>query len=84
MNCFHKISYHNASSDLRKFYDTILQTLQLEQLPNWASYLGSNLSALNLVWNTYQNIYQEGNVSILLKELILFSVSRAKISPYCT
>jgi alkylhydroperoxidase family enzyme len=84
MNCFKKIDSNDASDEVKNLYSTILKTLNIKLLPNWVSYLGTNFSTLNLVWNAYKTVYTEGNLTILLKELILFSVSRAQMSPYCT
>lgn len=44
---YQPIVYEQASEESRVLYDEILETLDLEALPNWVIYMGSNIEVLS-------------------------------------
>jgi len=79
-----KVSYKEASGELKVLYDDIILALNVKELPNWVSYLGGNIAILKGIWQLFSCTVIEGTLPTLLQELILFSVSRGYGSAYCT
>lgn len=78
------VNYADATGELKLLYDEMLSTLNIEQLPNWALFLGGELSVLCGIWNMFRQVALKGSLDPLLQELIIFSVSRSQGSPYCS
>jgi len=79
-----KVSYKDASGELRILYDDIIRELNIKELPNWVSYLGGNVAILKGIWQLFSCTVIKGTLPTLLQELIIFSVSRGYGSAYCT
>lgn len=78
------VDYADATGELEVLYDEILLTLNTDHIPNWALYLGGELSVLRGIWNMFCQVALKGTLDPLLQELIIFSVSRSQGSPYCS
>ncbi|MDK2595110.1 hypothetical protein [Pseudoalteromonas obscura] len=78
-----QLLYQDASLRVCELYDAILEQFKLEHLPNWALYLGNDYSSLKVTCAIWADLYQNGTLPVLLKELIMFTVSREQASPYC-
>ncbi len=81
---YQPIVYEQASEELKVLYDEILKTLDLEVLPNWVIYMGSNIEVLSGYWVALSKIMLKGNINRILQELIIFAISKQNASPYCT
>lgn len=78
------VNYADATGELKVLYDEMLSTLNTDQLPNWALYLGGEITVLRGIWNMFCHVALKGMLAPLLQELIIFSVSKSQGSPYCT
>lgn len=77
------VEYANASPDVRVLYDESMRVLGITQVPNWIKAQGANPKVLRSNWEKFRNTVLEGEVSLLLKQLILFVISSRADNRYC-
>ncbi|MAO35937.1 MAG: alkylhydroperoxidase [Zunongwangia sp.] len=78
------ISYEEASEDVKAIYDDTKKTLQLPFVLNWFKCQGSNAILLEGNWNKLKNTLIKGNVPNVLKQLIIYNVSKSRGCNYCS
>ena len=78
------ISYDEASEDVKAIYDDTKKTLQLPFVLNWFKCQGSNAILLAGNWNKLKNTLIKGNVPNVLKQLIIYNVSKSRGCNYCS
>jgi len=81
---FKMVSYEEASPGVREIYDDTKKTLQLPFVLNWFKCQGSNELLLKGNWSKLKNTLMEGKVPNVLKELIIYKVSKERGCHYCT
>lgn len=77
------ISYENASQEVRDIYDDTKRTLQIPFVLNWFKCQGSNPILLAGNWAKLKATLVEGNVPNVLKQLIIYNVSKQRNCVYC-
>mgnify|MGYP005829052647 CR=1 FL=1 len=78
------ISYEEASEDVKAIYDDTKKTLQLPFVLNWFKCQGSNATLLEGNWSKLKNTLMKGNVPNVLKQLIIYNVSKSRGCNYCS
>ncbi|KAF0093520.1 MAG: hypothetical protein E1N59_2789 [Puniceicoccaceae bacterium 5H] len=77
------VSYAEASPQVREVYDDAMKTLQLPFVLNWFKCQGSNAVLLKGNWAKLKNTLLEGEVPNVLKQLIIYNVSKLRGCEYC-
>ena len=77
------IEYADASPGVQAVYDDVLMTMQRTELPNWIKYLGKNEKILKGNWEKFRHTIVDGELPMLLKQIIMFIISRHYGSKYC-
>ncbi|MCB7480784.1 carboxymuconolactone decarboxylase family protein [Christiangramia sediminis] len=78
------ISYEQASPQVREIYDDTKKTLQLPFVLNWFKCQGDNEVLLKGNWSKLKNTLMEGQVPNVLKQLIIYNVSKQRGCNYCS
>ncbi|CAL67179.1 carboxymuconolactone decarboxylase family protein [Christiangramia forsetii] len=81
---FKMISYDAASPEVRDIYDDTKKTLQLPFVLNWFKCQGDNALLLQGNWSKLKNTLMEGQVPNVLKQLIIYNVSKERGCNYCS
>lgn len=81
---YHLVEYQNASVDTQKIYDDSKKTLQLPFVLNWLKCQGSNPLILGGNWSKLKTTLLMGNIPNVLKQLIIYNVSKSRNCEYCT
>lgn len=76
-------SYEEASPEVREIYDDTKKTLQLPFVLNWFKCQGSNAVLLGGNWSKLKNTLMKGQVPNVLKQLIIYNVSKERGCDYC-
>ncbi|MCG8417745.1 MAG: carboxymuconolactone decarboxylase family protein [Proteobacteria bacterium] len=84
MNPYKLIPYDDASPGVKAIYDEAMALMGIDFVPNWIQCMGSNENLLRANWEKVKGTLLIGDVPILLKELIIFSISIRRGSSYCT
>ncbi len=77
------VDYDEASDDVKAIYDDTMRTLQLPFVLNWFKCQGSNATLLRGNWAKLKSTLIEGEVPNVLKQLIIFNVSKLRGCQYC-
>lgn len=77
------VSYEDASPEVREIYDDTKRTLQLPFVLNWFKYQGGNSNLLRANWEKLKRTLVHGEVPNVLKQLIIYNVSRERGCSYC-
>ncbi|MEH6408418.1 MAG: carboxymuconolactone decarboxylase family protein [Leeuwenhoekiella sp.] len=80
---FKMISYENATPRVKAIYDDTKKTLQLPFVLNWFKCQGNNATLLEGNWAKLKSTLMMGEVPNVLKQLIIYNVSREKGCDYC-
>lgn len=80
---FKIVPYENASPQVQAIYDDTKKTLQLPFVLNWFKCQGSNAILLEGNWAKLKSTLMMGEVPNVLKQLIIYNVSREKGCDYC-
>lgn len=83
-NRFKIVPYEAAQGQVKEIYDDALKVLGARQLPNWVTAMGGNPRLLKGNWEKTKSIMGSGKIPMLLKELIIFSISTKRGSEYCS
>ena len=78
------VEYEEASPEVKEIYDVGMQVLGTDSVPNWMKALGNNPRILRATWEKFRFTVLEGDISQLLKQLILFNISVRAGNQYCT
>ncbi|WP_300434574.1 carboxymuconolactone decarboxylase family protein [Christiangramia sp.] len=81
---FKMVSYEQASPGVQEIYDDTKKTLQLPFVLNWFKCQGDNELLLKGNWSKLKNTLMEGQVPNVLKQLIIYNVSKERGCHYCT
>lgn len=81
---FSMVSYEEASPEVKAIYDDTKKTLQLPFVLNWFKCQGDNAVLLKGNWSKLKNTLMEGEVPNVLKQLIIYNVSKERGCNYCT
>lgn len=77
------VDYANASQEVKAIYEDTMQTLQLPFVLNWFKCQGSNAVLLRGNWIKLKSTLVEGEVPNVLKQLIIYNVSKTRGCEYC-
>ena len=77
------VEYDQATPQVKAIYNDVLTTMSRSELPNWVKYLGGNERILRGNWSKFRETIFEGQLPMLLKQIILFIISRKFGSEYC-
>ena len=78
------VSYDDASTEVKAIYDDTKKTLQLPFVLNWFKCQGGNATLLEGNWNKLKNTLMKGDVPNVLKQLIIYNVSKSRGCNYCS
>ncbi|MDT0642922.1 carboxymuconolactone decarboxylase family protein [Zunongwangia sp. F363] len=78
------VSYEEASPAVKEIYDDTKKTLQLPFVLNWFKCQGDNATLLNGNWGKLKSTLMEGEVPNVLKQLIIYNVSKKRGCQYCS
>jgi len=78
------VSYEEASPAVQAIYDDTKKTLQLPFVLNWFKCQGDNETLLKGNWGKLKNTLMEGEVPNVLKQLIIYNVSKERGCNYCS
>tara|TARA_B100000929_G_scaffold276733_1_gene251582 strand:+ start:638 stop:1225 length:588 start_codon:yes stop_codon:yes gene_type:complete len=81
---FKMVSYEDASPQVQEIYDDTKKTLQLPFVLNWFKCQGDNELLLQGNWAKLKNTLMEGQVPNVLKQLIIYNVSKERGCNYCS
>jgi len=81
---FKMVPYENASPKVKEIYDDTKKTLQLPFVLNWFKCQGDNEYLLQGNWSKLKNTLMEGQVPNVLKQLIIYNVSKERGCHYCS
>ncbi len=82
-NSYDLVSYDEASPEVKVIYDDTMKTLQLPFVLNWFKCQGNNATLLEGNWSKLKNTLLKGTVPNVLKQLIIYNVSRTRGCDYC-
>lgn len=77
------VAYEDASPGVQAIYDDFQRTTGSFTVPNWMKSLGGSEPRARAYWEMVKGALIEGELPMLLKELVLFVVSITNGSPYC-
>lgn len=77
------VEYNDAVPGVREIYDDVMATMHRTDLPNWIKYLGGNEKILKGNWEKFKWTIIGGELPMLLKQIIMFIISRHYGSRYC-
>lgn len=78
------VPYNAASKEVQAIYDDTKKTLQLPFVLNWFKCQGSNATLLKGNWSKLKHTLMEGQVPNVLKQLIIYNVSKERGCEYCS
>lgn len=78
------VSYDDATEEVKAIYDDTKKTLQLPFVLNWFKCQGDNAILLKGNWSKLKNTLMEGQVPNVLKQLIIYNVSKQRGCNYCS
>ncbi|QNF31317.1 carboxymuconolactone decarboxylase family protein (plasmid) [Adhaeribacter swui] len=80
---FKIVPYQEANSEVKAIYEETMQVLQLPFVLNWFKCQGSNATLLRGNWAKLRSTLIEGEVPNILKQLIIYNVSKERGCEYC-
>ncbi|MBL4654244.1 MAG: carboxymuconolactone decarboxylase family protein [Bacteroidia bacterium] len=84
MDRFKIIEYEQAGPELKEIYDETMQLMGTPFVINWFKCQGSNIELLKGNWEKVKTTLLQTNIPMLLKQLILYKVSKERGCKYCT
>jgi len=78
-----QVEYEDASPEVQAIYDETMDTLGSPEVLNVFKALGSNAPVLRGVWSLLKGTLVEGEIPLLLKQLILFKISVVAGNEFC-
>lgn len=83
-NRFRIVSYADASPEVKSIYEETMRDMGLPFVLNWFKCQGSNPTLLRGNWAKLKSTMVLGNVPFILKQLIIYNISRSKGCQYCS
>ncbi|RAU82885.1 carboxymuconolactone decarboxylase family protein [Pontibacter arcticus] len=80
---FKIVTYDEATPEVKAIYEDTMQSLQLPFILNWFKCQGSNATLLRGNWAKLKSTLLEGQVPNILKQLIIYNVSKQRGCNYC-
>jgi alkylhydroperoxidase family enzyme len=80
---FKAIEYNEASDEVKAIYNETMKELGVPFVLNWFKYQGNNATILRGNWEKLRCTMLLGNVPFILKQLIIYNISKIKKSEYC-
>lgn len=77
------VEYQDASPSVQAIYDEIMAVTGSPEVFNFLKAFGNNERVLSALWGMLRHAVLEGNVPMLLKQLILFRISVEYGNTYC-
>ena len=77
------VEYRDASPEVRKIYDDIMATREVDWINNFWKALAHNAALLKRTWQSLKEIMAPGKLDTLTKEMIYLAVSVSNQCPYC-
>ncbi|MFV0259064.1 MAG: carboxymuconolactone decarboxylase family protein [Acidimicrobiales bacterium] len=84
MKRYQLVEYEAASPQVRAVYDDYLASTQSLSVPVWIRSLGSNVNLLRAYWERTKGSLLRGSLPVVLKELVVFTVSVENQARYCS
>ena len=81
---FQLISYEDATPEVQEIYDDTKRTFQLPFVLNWFQCQGANADLLRGNWTKLKSTLVLGQVPNVLKQLIIYNVSKLRNCDYCS
>ena len=81
---FHLVEYKDASQEVKAIYDDTMRTMSLPFVLNWFKCQGTTPNILRGNWEKLKTTLLMGDVPNILKQLIIYNISRNKGCAYCT
>lgn len=81
---FRIVEYHEASSEVKAIYEETMRRMGIPFVLNWFKCQGSNAVLLRGNWEKLRATMLEGSIPFILKQLIIYNISRKKACKYCT
>lgn len=78
------VSFDDAKPEVQAIYNDTMKTLQLPFVLNWFKCQGDNALLLKGNWSKLKNTLMEGQVPNVLKQLIIYNVSKERGCQYCS
>lgn len=80
---FTMVDYNAAIPEVKEVFDDTMRTLQLPFVLNWFKCQGNNAILLRGNWSKLKSTLIEGDVPNILKQLIIYNVSKERGCDYC-
>lgn len=77
-------SHDQASAATREVYDEFLRLSGAAEPPVWMTSLGHNPTLIKAYWEKIRGCLLEGALPVVLKEMVVFVVSRVNGAEYCS
>ena len=77
------VCYEDATDELKSIYADIKTSFSVDDVPNWALFLGSQTQILAMLVDFTKKVYAQESIPQLLRELIIFCVSVSNEADYC-
>ena len=77
------IEYNDASPEIKAIYDEVMEVTGIPDVFNFFKAFGNNDKVLRAFWSMLRYTLFEGDVPVLLKQLILFRISVEYGNTYC-
>ncbi|EHQ28015.1 carboxymuconolactone decarboxylase family protein [Mucilaginibacter paludis] len=80
---FRVVEYADASDEVKIIYNETMKELGVPFVLNWFKCQGSNATILRGNWEKLRCTMLLGNIPFILKQLIIYNISKIKGSKYC-
>jgi alkylhydroperoxidase family enzyme len=80
---FKIVSYNDASQEVKEIYDETMKELGVPFVLNWFKCQGGNATILRGNWTKLRCTMLLGKIPFILKQLIIYNISKQKQSAYC-
>jgi AhpD family alkylhydroperoxidase len=77
------IEYDDAPDAVRRVFDDIMATRQVDQVNNFWKYLANDPATLRRTWQSVKEVMAPGALDPLVKEMIYLAVSVTNGCAYC-
>ena len=77
------VSYQDASPEVRRVFDDIMQARNVPDVNNFWKYLANDPVTLQRTWSSVKEVMAPGRLDALTKELIYVAVSVTNGCGYC-
>lgn len=80
---FKIVNYEDASPEVKEIYDETMRELGVPFVLNWFKCQGGNATILRGNWTKLRCTMLLGKVPFILKQLIIYNISKQRQSVYC-